>query len=123
VRAWARGGGGRTCQSTSGADKEAMDELFEQTRGVYVNESFHKFRNKFTKQIAFNVIPRIDDFMGDGATREKWKTVAETRNNLDPDLQVTATCARVPVFIGHAEAVSTASTSGWWPTTCARGRR
>ncbi len=95
-----------TYQSTSGAGKEAMDELFKQTRGVFVNESFHKFRNKFTKQIAFNVIPHIDDFMDDGATREEWKMVVETRKILDPDIQVTATCVRVPVFIGHAEAVN-----------------
>ncbi len=95
-----------TYQSTSGAGKEAMNELFEQTRGVFVNEPFDKFRNKFTKQIAFNVIPHIDDFMDDGATREEWKMVAETRKILDPDIQVTATCVRVPVFIGHAEAVN-----------------
>jgi aspartate-semialdehyde dehydrogenase len=95
-----------TYQSVSGAGKEAMDELFNQTRGIYVNESAHKFRNKFTKQIAFNVIPHIDSFMDDGSTKEEWKMAVETRKILDPDIQVSATCVRVPVFIGHAEAVN-----------------
>jgi aspartate-semialdehyde dehydrogenase len=93
-------------QSVSGAGKEAMDELFEQTRGIYVNEPAYKYRKKFTKQIAFNVIPHIDSFMDDGSTREEWKMAVETRKILDPDIRVAATCVRVPVFIGHAEAVN-----------------
>ncbi len=93
-----------TYQSVSGAGKEAMDELFNQTRGIYVNEPVAKER--FTKQIAFNVIPHIDVFMDDGSTREEWKMVAETKKILDPGIKVTATCVRVPVFIGHAEAVN-----------------
>jgi aspartate-semialdehyde dehydrogenase len=93
-----------TYQSVSGAGREAMDELFTQTRGIYVNDPPKK--EHFTKQIAFNVIPHIDVFMEDGATKEEWKMVAETRKILDPDIAVTATCVRVPVFIGHAEAVN-----------------
>jgi aspartate-semialdehyde dehydrogenase len=93
-----------TYQSVSGAGKEAMDELFEQTRGVYVHDPIKK--EQFTKQIAFNVIPHIDAFMDDGYTKEEWKMAAETRKILDPDIPVTATCVRVPVFIGHAEAVN-----------------
>ncbi len=93
-----------TYQSTSGAGKEAMDELFSQTRGIYVNDPVT--REAFTKQIAFNVIPHIDVFMDDGSTREEWKMVAETRKILDPQIVVHATCVRVPVFIGHAEAVN-----------------
>ena len=95
-----------TYQSTSGSGKEAMDELFNQTRGIYTNEPWHKHQNKFTKQIAFNVIPHIDSFMDDGATREEWKMVVETKKILDPNIQVVATCVRVPVFVGHAEAVT-----------------
>ncbi|TVR82586.1 MAG: aspartate-semialdehyde dehydrogenase [Rhodospirillales bacterium] len=95
-----------TYQSVSGAGKAAMDELFDQTRGIYVNEPASKYREKFTKQIAFNVIPHIDRFMDDGATKEEWKMAVETRKILDPDIQVSATCVRVPVFIGHAEAVN-----------------
>jgi aspartate-semialdehyde dehydrogenase len=95
-----------TYQSVSGAGKEAMDELFEQTRGIYVNEPVHTYQKKFTKQIAFNVIPHIDVFMDDGSTKEEWKMAAETRKILDPDIRVSATCVRVPVFIGHAEAVT-----------------
>ena len=95
-----------TYQSVSGAGKDATDELFNQTRGIYVNEPAHKHRNKFTKQIAFNVIPHIDSFMDDGSTKEEWKMAVETRKILDPDIQVSATCVRVPVFIGHAEAVN-----------------
>jgi aspartate-semialdehyde dehydrogenase len=95
-----------TYQSTSGAGKEAMDELFNQTRGVYANEPAHQHRKKFTKQIAFNVIPHIDVFMEDGSTKEEWKMVAETKKILDSNIQVTATCVRVPTFIGHAEAVN-----------------
>jgi len=92
-----------TYQSVSGAGREAMDELWSQTRGVYVNET--PPAEQFTKQIAFNCIPHIDNFMDDGSTREEWKMAAETRKILDPDIAVMATCVRVPVFIGHAEAV------------------
>jgi len=95
-----------TYQSTSGKGKAAMDELFRQTRGVYVNEPASKYREVFTKQIAFNVIPHIDNFMDDGSTKEEWKMVAETRKILDPAIALTATCVRVPTFIGHAEAVN-----------------
>ncbi len=95
-----------TYQSVSGAGKEAMDELFNQTRGVYMNEPAYKTQQKFTKQIAFNVIPHIDVFLPDGSTKEEWKMVAETRKILDPDIAVTATCVRVPVFVGHAEAIN-----------------
>ncbi len=93
-----------TYQSVSGAGREAMDELFNQTRGVYVNDPIKK--EEFTKQIAFNVIPHIDVFMEDGSTKEEWKMAVETRKILDPDIAVSATCVRVPVFIGHAEAVN-----------------
>ncbi len=93
-----------TYQSVSGAGRDAMDELFTQTRGIYVNDPIVK--EKFTKQIAFNVIPHIDKFMDDGATKEEWKMVVETKKILDPAIKVTATCARVPVFIGHAEAIN-----------------
>ncbi|MBM3570906.1 MAG: aspartate-semialdehyde dehydrogenase [Alphaproteobacteria bacterium] len=93
-----------TYQSVSGAGKNAMDELFNQTRAIYVNDPVeHK---KFTKQIAFNCIPHIDVFMPDGSTKEEWKMVVETKKILDPDIHVVATCVRVPVFIGHAEAVN-----------------
>jgi aspartate-semialdehyde dehydrogenase len=93
-----------TYQSVSGAGKEAMDELFVQTRGIYVNDAMTK--EQFTKQIAFNVIPHIDVFMDDGMTKEEWKMMVETKKILDPAIKVTATCVRVPVFIGHAEAVN-----------------
>ena len=93
-----------TYQSVSGAGKEAMDELFEQTRGIYVHDPIKK--EQFTKQIAFNCIPHIDVFMEDGETKEEWKMVVETRKILDPDIAVTATCVRVPVFISHGEAVT-----------------
>jgi aspartate-semialdehyde dehydrogenase len=93
-----------TYQSVSGAGKEAMDELFEQTRGIYVGDQPE--RTKFTKQIAFNVIPYIDAFREDGSTKEEWKMAVETKKILDPDIEVAATCVRVPVFIGHAEAVN-----------------
>ena len=93
-----------TYQSVSGAGKAAMDELFEQTRGIYVGDPPAK--GKFTKQIAFNVIPHIDAFMEDGSTKEEWKMVVETKKILDPKIEVAATCVRVPVFIGHAEAVN-----------------
>ncbi|MBW8270858.1 aspartate-semialdehyde dehydrogenase [Caldovatus aquaticus] len=92
-----------TYQSVSGAGKEAMDELWSQTRGVFVNDSPKP--EQFTKQIAFNVIPHIDRFLEDGSTKEEWKMAVETRKILDPDIAVIATCVRVPVFIGHAEAV------------------
>ena len=93
-------------QSVSGGGKSAMDELFNQTRGIYVNEPFSKHQENFTKQIAFNVIPHIDSFMDDGSTKEEWKMVVETKKILDGDIDVTATCVRVPVFIGHAEAIN-----------------
>jgi aspartate-semialdehyde dehydrogenase len=93
-----------TYQSVSGAGKEAMDELFTQTRGIYVNDPMT--REQFTKQIAFNVIPQIDVFLDDGMTKEEWKMMVETKKILDPSIKVTATCVRVPVFIGHAEAVN-----------------
>jgi aspartate-semialdehyde dehydrogenase len=93
-----------TYQSVSGAGKEGMDELFNQTRAVYVNDPMEP--KKFTKQIAFNVIPHIDVFMDDGSTKEEWKMTVETKKILDPAIKVTATCVRVPVFIGHAEAVN-----------------
>ncbi len=93
-----------TYQSVSGAGKAAMDELFTQTRGIYVNDPMVK--EEFTKQIAFNVIPHIDEFMDDGDTREEWKMAVETRKILDPDIKVSATCVRVPVFIGHGEAIN-----------------
>ncbi|OSQ39407.1 aspartate-semialdehyde dehydrogenase [Thalassospira mesophila] len=93
-----------TYQAVSGAGRAAMDELFNQTRGIYVNDLPTK--EQFTKQIAFNVIPHIDEFMDDGATREEWKMTAETRKILDPDIAVHATCVRVPVFVGHSEAIN-----------------
>ncbi|MCZ6592451.1 MAG: aspartate-semialdehyde dehydrogenase [Alphaproteobacteria bacterium] len=93
-----------TYQSTSGSGKDAMDELFNQTRSVYVNDPIEK--KIFTKQIAFNVIPHIDAFMDDGSTKEEWKMVVETKKILDPKIKLTATCVRVPVFIGHAEAIN-----------------
>ena len=95
-----------TYQSTSGAGKAAMDELFNQTRGVYANEPARQHQGKFTKQIAFNVIPHIDAFMEDGSTKEEWKMVMETKKILGPDIAVAATCVRVPTFIGHGEAVN-----------------
>jgi aspartate-semialdehyde dehydrogenase len=93
-----------TYQSTSGGGKEAMDELFNQTKGIYVNETPEP--SVFTKQIAFNVIPHIDVFMEDGYTKEEWKMMAETKKILDPKIKLTATCVRVPVFVGHSEAVN-----------------
>jgi len=93
-----------TYQSVSGGGKEAMDELFNQTRAVYVNDPIVK--EKFTKQIAFNVIPHIDSFMDDGSTKEEWKMVVETKKILDPAIKVVAHCVRVPVFIGHSEMVN-----------------
>ncbi len=93
-----------TYQSVSGAGKEGMDELFTQSRGVFVNDAATP--EQFTKPIAFNCIPHIDSFMDDGSTKEEWKMAVETRKILDPDIAVAATCVRVPVFIGHAEAVN-----------------
>ena len=93
-----------TYQSTSGAGRAAMDELFEQTRGIYVND--RPTPKAFAKQIAFNVIPQVDDFMEDGATKEEWKMVVETKKILDPAIKITATCVRVPTFVGHAEAIN-----------------
>lgn len=95
-----------TYQSVSGGGKEAMDELFNQTRGIYVNDPVSKNQEVFTKQIAFNVIPHIDVFMDDGATKEEWKMKVETAKILDPDIKVHANCARVPAFIGHAEYIN-----------------
>ncbi|HEX9906001.1 MAG TPA: aspartate-semialdehyde dehydrogenase [Propylenella sp.] len=93
-----------TYQSVSGAGKDAMDELFNQTRSVFVADPIEA--KKFSKRIAFNVIPHIDVFMEDGATREEWKMMAETKKILDPKIKLTATCVRVPVFVGHSEAVN-----------------
>jgi aspartate-semialdehyde dehydrogenase len=93
-----------TYQSVSGSGKAGMDELFEQSRNIFVgdtNEPSH-----YTKQIAFNVIPHIDVFLDDGSTKEEWKMVVETKKILDPKIKVTATCVRVPVFVGHSEAVN-----------------
>lgn len=93
-----------TYQSASGAGKEGADELFEQTRAVFVADPIEP--KKFTKRIAFNVIPHIDVFMDDGSTKEEWKVVAETKKMLDKAIKVTCTAVRVPVFIGHSEAVN-----------------
>ncbi len=94
-----------TYQSVSGAGKEGMDELWNQTRGMYVPGQEVE-PSKFTKQIAFNVIPHIDVFMDSGETREEWKMVAETKKIVDPKIKLTATCVRVPVFVGHSEAIN-----------------
>jgi len=93
-----------TYQSVSGAGKEGMDELFAQTRAVFVSDAVEA--KKFPKRIAFNIIPHIDVFMEDGFTKEEWKMVAETKKILDPKIKLVATCVRVPVFIGHSEAVN-----------------
>ena len=93
-----------TYQSVSGAGKAGMDELFEQTRAVFVADPIEN--KKFTKRIAFNVIPHIDVFMEDGYTKEEWKVLAETKKMLDPKIKVTCTAVRVPVFIGHSESVN-----------------
>src|SRR5665647_1973458 len=93
-----------TYQSVSGAGKEGMDELWNQTKGVFVLGAPDPV--KFTKQIAFNVIPHIDVFMDDGSTKEEWKMAVETHKILDPSIALTATCVRVPVFVGHSEAVN-----------------
>jgi aspartate-semialdehyde dehydrogenase len=94
-----------TYQSVSGSGKDAMDELWDQTKGMYVPGQEVE-PSVYTKQIAFNVIPHIDTFMEDGSTREEWKMVVETKKIIDPSIKVTATCVRVPVFVGHAEAVN-----------------
>jgi len=93
-----------TYQSVSGAGKEGMDELFNQTKAVYVADPIEP--KTFTKRIAFNVIPHIDVFMEDGSTKEEWKMVAETKKILDPKIKLVATCVRVPVFVGHSEAIN-----------------
>jgi len=93
-----------TYQSVSGAGKAGMDELFEQSRNIFVGDQSEPV--KFTKQIAFNVIPHIDSFLDDGSTKEEWKMVVETKKILDPKIKVTATCVRVPVFVGHSEAIN-----------------
>jgi aspartate-semialdehyde dehydrogenase len=94
-----------TYQSVSGAGKEGIDELWDQTKSIY-NPVDDKPPVKFTKQIAFNVIPHIDVFLDSGDTKEEWKMVAETKKILDKTVKVTATCVRVPVFVGHSEAVN-----------------
>ncbi|MEO1140202.1 MAG: aspartate-semialdehyde dehydrogenase [Pseudomonadota bacterium] len=94
-----------TYQSVSGAGKEGMEELWEQTKAVY-NPTTEVEPKKFQKEIAFNVIPQIDVFMEDGSTKEEWKMVVETKKIVDPSIKVTATCVRVPVFVGHSEAVN-----------------
>ena len=93
-----------TYQSTSGAGREGMDELFSQTKGIFVNQPAEP--SKFTKQIAFNVIPHIDVLLDGGDTKEEWKMMVETKKILDPKIRLTATCVRVPTFVGHAEAVN-----------------
>lgn len=93
-----------TYQSVSGAGKAGMDELFEQSRAIFVGDQ--PVARKFTKQIAFNVIPHIDVFLDDGSTKEEWKMVVETKKILDPSIKLSATCVRVPVFVGHSEAVN-----------------
>ncbi len=93
-----------TYQSVSGAGKNGMDELWTQSRGAFVNDA--PTAQEFTKPIAFNVIPHIDRFLDDGSTKEEWKMTVETRKILDPDIKLHATCVRVPVFVGHAEAVN-----------------
>ena len=92
-----------TYQATSGAGRPAMDELFNQTKGIFVNDEVRP--ELFTKQIAFNAIPHIDVFMDDGFTKEEWKMAVETKKILDPEIELVAHCVRIPVFIGHSEAV------------------
>lgn len=94
-----------TYQSVSGTGKDGINELWDQTKSIY-NPTDHKPPRVFPKQIAFNVIPHIDDFMEDGTTKEEWKMVAETKKILDKSIKVTATCVRVPVFVGHSEAIN-----------------
>ncbi|WP_226551154.1 aspartate-semialdehyde dehydrogenase [Celeribacter naphthalenivorans] len=94
-----------TYQSVSGAGKEGIDELWDQTKGMYVPGQ-EVAPSKFTKQIAFNVIPHIDVFMDSGDTKEEWKMIAETKKIVDSSIKVTATCVRVPVFVGHSESIN-----------------
>ena len=94
-----------TYQSVSGSGKDGMDELWDQTKSIY-NPTDSKPPRKFTKQIAFNVIPHIDVFMDSGDTKEEWKMMVETKKIVDPKIKVTATCVRVPVFVGHAESIN-----------------
>ena len=107
-----------TYQSVSGAGKEAMDELWDQTKGIFVTDPAEP--KNFTKQIAFNVIPHIDVFLDSGSTKEEWKMTVETKKILDPKIKVTATCVRVPVFVGHSEAVNIEFEN---PITAAEARR
>jgi aspartate-semialdehyde dehydrogenase len=107
-----------TYQSVSGAGKEAMDELFSQSEAVFTLDEVEA--KKFSKRIAFNVIPQIDVFMEDGYTKEEWKMVVETKKILDPKIKLTATCVRVPVFVGHSEAVNIELSSRSPPTRRAR---
>nr|WP_314445144.1 aspartate-semialdehyde dehydrogenase [uncultured Sphingomonas sp.] len=93
-----------TYQSVSGSGKQGMDELFNQSRNIFVGDSVEPAF--YPKQIAFNVIPHIDDFLDDGSTKEEWKMVVETKKILDPRIKVTATCVRVPVFVGHSESIN-----------------
>ena len=106
-----------TYQSVSGAGRASMDELFNQTRAIYVNDLLKP--EHFTKQIAFNVIPHIDEFLDSGFTKEEWKMMVETQKILDPDIQLTATCVRVPVFVGHSESINVEFER---PITAARAR-
>ena len=94
-----------TYQSVSGSGKDAIDELWDQTKSVY-NPTDNYEAKVYPKQIAFNVIPHIDVFLEDGSTKEEWKMVAETKKIVDPSIKVTATCVRVPVFVGHAESIN-----------------
>tara|TARA_B100000686_G_C16401274_1_gene767430 strand:- start:62 stop:793 length:732 start_codon:yes stop_codon:yes gene_type:complete len=93
-----------TYQSTSGAGQESMNELFNQTRAIFVNDPIKP--KHFSKQIAFNVIPHIDIFLDDRSTKEEWKMVVETKKILDAKIRLTSTCVRVPTFVGHAEAIN-----------------
>ena len=93
-----------TYQSVSGAGKDGMDELFQQSRAIFVGDPVEPV--KFTKQIAFNVIPHIDSFLDDGSTKEEWKMVVETKKIMGAKIKVSATCVRVPVFVGHSEAIN-----------------
>ena len=102
-----------TYQSVSGAGKEGMDELWSQTKGVYMNSD--PVIKKFQKRISFNVIPQIDMFMDDGKTKEEWKMVEETKKILDPAIKVSATCVRVPVFVGHSESINIEFTNPMTP--------
>ncbi len=107
-----------TYQSVSGAGKEAMDELFNQTKGLYSSDMAK--REVFSKQISFNLIPQIDTFMPDGYTKEEWKMIVETKKILDAKIEVNATCVRVPVFVGHSEVVNVEFKD---PITAAQARK